>query len=728
MNFENIISHWNMEAPYYNEYEQLAIELFKGLSKEKKSDWLYLNLMTEESSNYYWFSCKQTCIIYLVHLIINGFTDEINYEECTHELRTNQFIQINYNINESYNKPNGKSTKINNKYYSILACVHEIINIDNPQSSRRLRYNRRALIKKINNAFEERNKIMKAMEERQRFLEMVSGSEIRNYMLDDGIIDYLKMYWKETPDYDKFTKKLFAGGNNFEEYIINEIKKFHCVTKKIAEHYNCRKPEKFQETIEQMKKGVPIIYQGLLHNYDDKTFGLPDLLVRSDYINTLYGYDVITKEEENIGSPLLGTPWSYYVIDIKHSTIPLAKDGFTVTNATSMMPYKGQIYIYTQALNRIQGTFINKGFIMGKKYEWINGKHTNPFTKLGVVEYDMELKNKVKDACKWIRDVRKYGKDWVLGPIPSRPELYPNLKNKMDAPWGEIKKEIADNLHEITLIWHCSVEHRKILHSKGIFKWSDPRCTAENMGFSDTKTSRIIDKILDINRSENDKILPKKVIFEREKWLHPNINTLELFLDYETIIKDTRPYIFMTGIGYMENNIWKYKDFTLPELTDVCESTVQNEFINYILNLIDSHKKNKVIFYHWSHAETVSLDKYIKKSQENANEFNRLKYSFYDLNKVFINEPIVINGAFNYSLKTIIKALYNMGHINTTWPESICGDGLQALVLAEDLYEEKRIFPNMNILENDIMKEIIEYNQIDCKGIWELLRYMRKNL
>ena len=131
------------------------------------------------------------------------------------------------------------------------------------------------------------------------------------------------------------------------------------------------------------------------------------------------------------------------------------------------------------------------------------------------------------------------------------------MKNKMDSPWGEIKKEIATNLGEITDVWHCNTEHRKLLHSKGIMKWSDPRCTAENMGFNDTKTSRIIDMMLDINRQNEYNILPNKVVYEREKWKYPHINTMELFLDYETIIKNNKQYIFMTGIGYIENNIWQ---------------------------------------------------------------------------------------------------------------------------------------------------------------------------
>jgi hypothetical protein len=34
---------------------------------------------------------------------------------------------------------------------------------------------------------------------------------------------------------------------------------------------------------------------------------------------------------------------------------------------------------------------------------------------------------------------------------------------------------------------------------------------------------------------------------------------------------------------------------------------------------------------------------------------------------------------------------------------------------------------NNSIIENDVMKEIIKYNEIDCKMIWEIIKYLRKH-
>jgi hypothetical protein len=63
-----------------------------------------------------------------------------------------------------------------------------------------------------------------------------------------------------------------------------------------------------------MRNGEPIIYQGVLHNYENNTYGLPDLIVRSDYINKLMNYQVIDKEEEIKPAIKLGTNFHYKVI------------------------------------------------------------------------------------------------------------------------------------------------------------------------------------------------------------------------------------------------------------------------------------------------------------------------------------------------------------------------------------------------------------------------------
>ena len=98
-----------------------------------------------------------------------------------------------------------------------------------------------------------------------------------------------------------------------------------------------------------------------------------------------------------------------------------------------------------------------------------------------------------------------------------------------------------------------------------------------------------------------------------------------------------------------------------------------------------------------------------------------MHFSFYDLSRVFKAEPIVIKGAYNYSLKTVVRALHKMGYIKTTWNENNkCGDGLTAMFQANKLYD-------MMEPDNSIMDDIIQYNKVDCSSVWELLEFLRNN-
>jgi len=133
------------------------------------------------------------------------------------------------------------------------------------------------------------------------------------------------------------------------------------------------------------------------------------------------------------------------------------------------------------------------------------------------------------------------------------------------------------------------------------------------------------------------------------------------------------------------------------------------------------YNKKNAKFYHWSAAETNNFNYF--KNKHPSQDFNDMNYSFYDLSRVFKAEPIVIRGAYNYSLKTVVRALHSMGYVKTSWDETNqCGDGLAAMFLANKLYD----IPDYN-RDNKIMDDIIQYNKVDCSSVWELLEFLRNH-
>ncbi len=601
---------------------------------------------------------------------------------------------------------------------------------------------------------------------------MISASSVRNYMLNDPLIDYLKEYnitkiedlnkkkkrCKQLKNVTKlntktsnkknktFLQHILDGGVQFESDIIDIIKKNHKIVK-VAEYTDIHNQDKYEETINLMKQGTPIIYQGLIYNLDNNTYGLPDLLVRSDYINKLFDYEVITKQEAKLPSPNLNIPYHYKVIDIKHSLINLKADGIHILNNDCIPAYKGQLYIYTHALNSILGININKAFIWGKKYVYTckKQKHiiTNNMKKLGIIDYDTiddEFVKLTNNAIEWLLDMKKNGKSWQLLPTPSRPELYPNMKNDMNSSFHHIKTELNEQLKDITSIWNCGYKKRIIAHNNNIYSWDDRRLNAKTMGFdANNKIGKTIDKILNINTQEEDIIRPEKVIYDRVNWFNKSQDTQEFYLDFETLneVNDiNNTLIFMIGLGYMDKSgEWIFKCFVMKEKNKSSELEMFNTFYSYINNILEHNNKTHSKFYHWSNAEVTMYNDFLKRNN-NLNNMNN--YKFYDLNKVFIQEPIVVKDALNFSLKTIAKALHKNGLIKSNWDsDNQCSNGLNAMIMAMNLYDERyNILSNKSkkrkficdIEDEQIMINIIHYNSIDCKVLWEIHELMRSVL
>jgi hypothetical protein len=192
---------------------------------------------------------------------------------------------------------------------------------------------------------------------------------------------------------------------------------------------------------------------------------------------------------------------------------------------------------------------------------------------------------------------------------------------------------------------------------------------------------------------------------------------MEFYLDYETTTDfNESNFIFMIGVGFInKKNKWEFKCLVAKNDTLIAQIEMFNEFWNYIDNILKKYKKDDGVFIHWTSAEQTFFNK-IK------NIINCKPKLFLDLYQIFLAEPIVIKNAFNFSLKTIAKEMYNHGMIKTNWNENnLCSNGLDAMIMAHELYTKKSI-----VKIND-MKDIVYYNEVDCKVMYEILDYLRKN-
>ena len=158
----------------------------------------------------------------------------------------------------------------------------------------------------------------------------------------------------------------------------------------------------------------------------------------------------------------------------------------------------------------------------------------------------------------------------------------------------------------------------------------------------------------------------------------------------------------MIGIGHTNKNtgMWEFKCFVMKEKTKSSEIEMFNDFYSYINDILVENNKSHSKFYHWSNAEVSMYNSFLKRNEIE----NQLKnHTFYDLNKVFIQEPVIVKNAFNFSLKSIAKALHKNGLITSNWDnDNECSNGLNAMIMAMNLYDERYK------LMNDVVKQAIE--------------------
>lgn len=566
----------------------------------------------------------------------------------------------------------------------------------------------------------------------------VAASRTRNAALNDHCLDYFKIYninklgdiprkgiYKRVVrrnSRDNFTNHILTNGIKFEDKIYYELcDKFNDNVIKIGDSYQADSYELFQLTFEEMRKGTPIIYQGILHNPDNKTFGSCDLIVRSDWINKLIEIPVINNDIANEAAKHLSGSYHYRVIDIKNTKLHFNADFQTIRNMYNVKPYKCQLLIYNYALAVLQGYYPSEAYILanGWKYQ-SKGKSLNndcPFNRLGIVSYenkDKQYYQITEQAVLWYRDLL-ISEDWKYDP-PSRHEIYPNMSNRYDDGYHYLKSGLANKLGDITQLWNCGPKQRELAFENEIYSWRDSRCNAELLGFKG-KTAKILDTILLCNRDPSVNVYPLKIKNNLNNW--KSKNNLELFVDFEIINEylNNEEFIFMIGLGWCVNQEWFYIDFTMNKLNKEEEYRVITEFIEKINLLKELYGEDNPNIYHWNFTEKVAIEKAIKR--HNIEE----ELNWLDFLEVVREEPICVKGSLTFSLKDFAKAMFQLNLIQTVWENGEISNGLEAMYKAWKIYHKTVKTPEDKLT----MEMIKKYNEIDCKVIYEIVNYLREN-
>jgi len=597
--------------------------------------------------------------------------------------------------------------------------------------------------------------------------EWVSATKTRNYINQDPILDWFELYGDKLgyqrdtsgEKYDAnldFVQLLFRKGNEFETRVINYLKKefreenFVTIAKS---HKDSRDSAKQEETLQHMKNGTAFILQGVLRNSENKTYGIPDIMVRSDFL------PLIPDNQEHTdfqfldeSAKELGKDFHYRIIDVKFTTLNYNASGDYLLGAAA---YKSQLAIYNMALGKLQDYISPEAYLLGRNWKRtkagsdFSGK--GAFDKLGIVDLfniDRKYVEKAAEAVDWIRKVRKEGSEWTKSDLRSH-NIWPNCNNTYDYPWHNAKMQIANELDDLTKVWQIGPKERAQAHSKGIFSWKDSKLTPEMIGIRGSVKSEIMREVLRINNQKEYKVLPLKISNNDRNWQKKE--KLEFFVDFETVsnIEDDfikfpkqggQELVFMIGCGYEKNGEFEFEIFTAKNLCIKEEARIMTEWFDYMdrikSEILGSDAELPKIF-HWSPAELTFmgvaqnnlegdekrvLDNIYKDRKEMIKNWKNLPW--FDFLKVMKDEPIVVKDAFGFGLKAIAKNLEKHDLTTTTWEDGPT-DGLGAMVGAWhcDRISRKQ---GIDMIETEIMQGIRKYNIIDCKAMWDLINYLRE--
>ncbi|HLF72562.1 MAG TPA: hypothetical protein VI759_10465, partial [Dehalococcoidia bacterium] len=340
------------------------------------------------------------------------------------------------------------------------------------------------------------------------------------------------------------------------------------------------------------------------------------------------------------------------------------------------------------------------------------------------------------EACDWIRRVRREGAAWRVLPQPAQPELYPETGNTQDGPWHAAKSQIAKQIDDLTLLWNVRDTARSLAHRHGVTRWTDPACTPELLGL-EKERARVLQAVLDVNRGDGAPVWPARIHESEREW-RP-VPPLEFYVDFEfvnNLADDLRdfpntsgePLIFIIGCGHVEDGEWRFECFVADALDSQDEARIIDAWFAHMAAVrarLDPGGDEPRL-YNWSPAEPSNLETSYNSARDRHPDKHWPPARWFDfLSNVVRKEPVVVRGALMFGLKPIAKAMHSHGLIDTVWGDGPT-DGLGAMVGAwwcED--ERKRL--GVSLRDIDLMQEIVNYNEVDCKVMMEVVRYLRAN-
>ena len=514
------------------------------------------------------------------------------------------------------------------------------------------------------------------------FTNWIKPGDVRNYILRDTLLDWLNKY-HNTPVHPYKPDVIESVNDNFNQFVTTKSSQF---VNKVVTDLKARFLDNIKiinsgdtidtianTTVELMKIATPIINGGILLDRINKIYGTPDLIVRNDFINQI----LINPKNPVIilnNNCIFSDNYYYCVVDIKFTQLHFKADGNSLLNQTLIPVYKAQQIINNNCLGYIQGYTPGECYILGRK--WRHGEYSgnNCYDRYGVInvtQTDSDIADLTEAAIEWRKQLHNTDLSTTI--------IKPNMSNIHDSPWHGAKK---------------------ILYEKD-------------------SIPQPINSIITIRNK-----LP--LVKNRVEFIIDFETVNDLNDDFSTFPVSGGTYcIYLIGClcRYIDNGIAKseFTTFMVDNIGFENELIAITEWTDYMHNMNNAYGETdkQPFIYHWGHAESSLYNSFKTRHQIADNNLN-----FIDLCKIFKTENIFGESVSSYGLKEIATLMYNNNMITSKWTNNV--NGMTSMIYAWN-GDKLAKSTGVKLKTIDCIKEIIEYNYIDCKVVAEILSFLRCN-
>lgn len=468
---------------------------------------------------------------------------------------------------------------------------------------------------------------------------------------------------EKSRDQNPFLQLLWERGIQHEKDVIRKLGDFVDLSQGSID-------ERFKKTLDEIKKGSPLIYQGVLKH--ENLLGIPDLLKK-------------------------GTSGQYIPIDIKSGQAFEGADDEEGEDGKPKKHYAIQLCLYVDILKNLGLSDGDKALIID-----ISGRE---------FEYPLsELYGKREPSSWW--DLYEQFKLEVGSLLGNQKENKPALCGVCKlCPWYESCLKWCRKNKDLTNIFYLGRGKRDVLESdleiRTIPQFLDMDIQEllarkkKDKSFLSGVGEATLKKLY--HRTRVFAVLKKPVLLEPVRF--PKVST-ELFFDIED--DPTQGFVYLHGVWERKGKTERFVYFLAHENTEEEEKKAWKDFWSYIRSL---PKDDYAVYYYSHHEKTVYRSLWRQYPDVVAKE--ELEGFFESPNVIDLYQVVFKNTDWplsSYSLKEIAS------YLGFQWRDETPSGALSIQWFNE--YLKTR--------DSSILKRILEYNEDDCKATMVIKDFVEK--